>query len=459
MKKILKASFVAIASLIAVLSNAQTKPLTIVQGSIDKENARKIFLYRVVNGEMQEYASTQLDDNNNYAFALANVKEGFFYLGDNLKARPVYYRFYLKPGETVSIAIHQDGYDIQGKSEENKILDQWEKLYAEIAVPAFQFWSVQSTYVTFFPAFNAFLPKAEAFKKKINTRNKQFNSLLLYVVDNDIESAAINFIYTPRSAHPSKEEYPAYYNTIIQKYKYCDTRVLNLGDAMNRVNRYAMYCNMNAAEKVKGNTDYLKAALDAICNDTLKGMYVVNNLGRYKTLENLQAAIDPLRKYFVTDSISAKYQRYESTLATYAKGEKAYNFAYPDINGDTVTLASLKGKVVLVDVWATWCMPCRVEIPHLKKLEEELHDKAIAFVSLSVDEAKDEEKWKNFVKKESLTGLQLYARGFSDFAKYYKINAIPRFLVFDKEGKIVTIDSPRPSQPELKELLLKLAEG
>ena len=132
----------------------------------------------------------------------------------------------------------------------------------------------------------------------------------------------------------------------------------------------------------------------------------------------------------------------------------AYNFSYPDINGNKVSLASLKGKVVLVDVWATWCGPCRQQIPYLKKLEEELRDKDIAFVSISVDEEKDFEKWKQFVDKEQLKGIQLYAKGWSDFSKYYDIRGIPRFLVFDQNGKIVTVDSPRPSQPELKELLL-----
>ncbi|WP_218150442.1 TlpA family protein disulfide reductase [Chitinophaga arvensicola] len=51
------------------------------------------------------------------------------------------------------------------------------------------------------------------------------------------------------------------------------------------------------------------------------------------------------------------------------------------------------------------------------------------------------------------------AKGFSEFAQYYKITGIPRFLIFDKEGKIVTVDAPRPSEPALKALLLQLAEG
>jgi hypothetical protein len=59
------------------------------------------------------------------------------------------------------------------------------------------------------------------------------------------------------------------------------------------------------------------------------------------------------------------------------------------------------------------------------------------------------------IKDENLGGLQLFATGWGDIAKYYKITGIPRFMVFDRNGKIVTIDSPRPSNPELKKLLEK----
>jgi hypothetical protein len=76
-------------------------------------------------------------------------------------------------------------------------------------------------------------------------------------------------------------------------------------------------------------------------------------------------------------------------------------------------------------------------------------------VSLSTDAEKDREKWRQMIVDEGLGGIQLFAGQGNEFSKYYKINAIPRFLVFDKQGKIVTVDSPRPSDPALKELLLK----
>ena len=106
-----------------------------------------------------------------------------------------------------------------------------------------------------------------------------------------------------------------------------------------------------------------------------------------------------------------------------------------------------------MDVWATWCGPCRGEIPHLKKLEEEMHGADIVFLGVSVDEAKDKQKWLDFIRKEGMGGIQVHASGWSKITKDYKIEGIPRFMVFDKNGNIVSIDAPRPSSPELKKML------
>ena len=130
--------------------------------------------------------------------------------------------------------------------------------------------------------------------------------------------------------------------------------------------------------------------------------------------------------------------------------------AYFNAAAQTIQPDTTKGKVVLVDVWATWCGPCKVEIPHLKKLEEEMKGKNVEIISLSTDDPKDKAKWLKMIKDENLGGTQLFAGGPSnEFSQYYKVNTIPRFLVFDKQGKIVTVDSPRPSNPELKTLLEK----
>jgi thiol-disulfide isomerase/thioredoxin len=131
---------------------------------------------------------------------------------------------------------------------------------------------------------------------------------------------------------------------------------------------------------------------------------------------------------------------------------------YENHKGGTVSLSDLRGKYVYIDVWATWCGPCRAEIPSLKAIEKEYHGKNIQFVSTSIDVAKDHDKWVDMVKNESLGGLQLFADNNwnSKFVKDYAIEGIPRFILIDPNGNIVSADAPRPSNPKLKTLLEKL---
>jgi thiol-disulfide isomerase/thioredoxin len=139
-------------------------------------------------------------------------------------------------------------------------------------------------------------------------------------------------------------------------------------------------------------------------------------------------------------------------------GKPSPSFAYENFKGGTTKLDDYKGKYVYIDVWATWCGPCRREIPYLQKLEEAYHGKNIEFVSISVDVKKDYKEWRKMVADKSLGGVQLYADKDwnSDFIKAYGINSIPRFILIDPKGNIVNADAARPSDPELKEQLDKL---
>lgn len=110
------------------------------------------------------------------------------------------------------------------------------------------------------------------------------------------------------------------------------------------------------------------------------------------------------------------------------KGQPSPTFAFENHKGGLTKLEELKGKYVYIDVWATWCGPCRQEIPYLQKVEEHFHGKNIAFVSISVDEQKNKEKWSKFVTDKNLGGIQLLADKDwrSDFVQGYKIMGIPR---------------------------------
>jgi len=164
--------------------------------------------------------------------------------------------------------------------------------------------------------------------------------------------------------------------------------------------------------------------------------------------------IDGLTKY-----IASSYEEKQYMTTVLAKGNPSPIFEnYENIKGGKTSLADLKGKYVYIDVWATWCGPCKREIPFLKEVEKAYHGKNIEFVSISVDEDKNHEAWKNMVAEKELGGVQLFAdkNWKSDFVQGYKINGIPRFILIDPAGNIVSPDAPRPSSEELISLFNEL---
>ncbi|KOS07361.1 thioredoxin [Flavobacterium akiainvivens] len=149
-----------------------------------------------------------------------------------------------------------------------------------------------------------------------------------------------------------------------------------------------------------------------------------------------------------------------TVAANQMKGKPSPKFNLENHKGGTTSLDSFKGKYVYIDVWATWCGPCRREIPFLKQIEEKYHGKNIEFVSISIDEKKDHEKWKKFVETQQLGGVQLFAENAwqSAFTQAYGIDSIPRFILIDPTGNVVDSNAKRPSDPALQEQLDKLVK-
>ncbi|QAA82046.1 TlpA family protein disulfide reductase [Aequorivita sp. H23M31] len=131
---------------------------------------------------------------------------------------------------------------------------------------------------------------------------------------------------------------------------------------------------------------------------------------------------------------------------------------YVNYKGGTSSLSDFKGKYVYIDVWATWCIPCIYEMPYLIDIEKEYEGKNIEFIGLSIDRKKDEDKWRKMIVDKGLLGTQLLADNEidSEFVRDYFIQGIPRFILLDPEGNIVSYDAPRPSEPRLKELFTSL---
>ena len=180
-------------------------------------------------------------------------------------------------------------------------------------------------------------------------------------------------------------------------------------------------------------------------------------LSSYATeMNNLLASVDDTAfvsktKKGISSTVKDWKERKQAKENIPKPGEMAIGFTYPNKDSVEFSLADFSGKLVYVDVWATWCGPCKAEIPSLQKLEGEYHDKNITFLSVSVDT--DRQAWVDMVVNDQLGGVQLWADGWSQITKDYAIFGIPRFMLFDQDGKVISTDAPRPSSAEIRPLI------
>ena len=173
------------------------------------------------------------------------------------------------------------------------------------------------------------------------------------------------------------------------------------------------------------------------------------NPGNYATaalLENIPYESAPVLFDTVFSVLTQKYPKddYINYRAEELKankiltvGSEAPDFTLPDTNGVMVSLKDFRGKVLVVDFWASWCRPCRMENPNMVKLYRAFHDKGFEILGVSLDG--DKESWMKAIHKDGLYWTQVsdLKRWNCAAAQQYRVTGIPFTLLLDKEGKIV----------------------
>ena len=121
-------------------------------------------------------------------------------------------------------------------------------------------------------------------------------------------------------------------------------------------------------------------------------------------------------------------------------GQLAPDISLPDTKNNVVKLSSLKGKVVLIDFWASWCMPCRVSIPSVVKLYDKYKSKGFEVYGVSIDDKKN--AWLKAIKQDNINYIQVNDKAgwYAKVTEVYGVNEIPATFLIDKKGTIIAIN-------------------
>lgn len=147
-------------------------------------------------------------------------------------------------------------------------------------------------------------------------------------------------------------------------------------------------------------------------------------------------------------------QEYLDKVSKVSIGQKAPDFSAPNPEGKTVSLKESLGKVTIIDFWASWCGPCRMENPNVVRIYNKYHDKGLNIIGVSLD--KDGDKWKEAIEKDQLEWAQISNLQFWEdpIAADYSVRAIPATFILDENGVIVAKDLRGDElESKIKELL------
>lgn len=260
------------------------------------------------------------------------------------------------------------------------------------------------------------------------------------------------FMAQDMSYEPDEAYYEAVESYLVENDKWADLDqyrdfILEAAHVLDKENRNVTAAYPKAVAQMKFISDRFES--EKVRNTILHYLAYayVDRFG----VNDIQDMENIYRTYVRDTSLTAKFDKVCEKWNLASVGNPSPDFKAVDINGKEYSLADFRGRYVYIDIWATWCGPCRQEIPHLKALEARYKDAQIEFVSLSTDD--DKAKWEKMVKEEQLSGVQLYLGRESSFLDAYQVSGIPRFILLDKEGKILDKNMQRPSNKYTADLI------
>ncbi|MGG7033719.1 MAG: redoxin family protein [Flavobacterium sp.] len=181
--------------------------------------------------------------------------------------------------------------------------------------------------------------------------------------------------------------------------------------------------------------------------------YLKNNLEEAGSSDQRKALVTNYTGQIQDQKLVAGINNYYKVYERLGKGNVARDFVATSIDGKPVQLSAFKGKFVAIDLWATWCGPCKYQSSYFEEMAIKYKKENIQFVALSLD--KDLKNWFVDAKSKSKSVLQLHANDIEAIGNDYNVSTIPRFILIDAEGKIFNSKMPFPNESSFEFVLRK----
>ncbi|MCI5054531.1 MAG: TlpA family protein disulfide reductase [Flavobacteriales bacterium] len=367
-------------------------------------------------------------------------------------------QLYIEPNENLSIALDPSVLD---STKFYGDLGVYNKTILENTILSFslKLWEIDS--VNFLNRLDSII--------MVQTANLNELSMKGHVLFDQVEHARID-----KFEYELKTNYPMFYRRLFKKdpdidsasffrslegYSFADGYLYNIPyyaySALNYISDQVQKVHGKQAgiKHLNSEADFIKNNVqDTVAKTMLLFRLTEIALNNYKPdsvqyiYDNFLSASNDNR---YKERLTKKFQIFKETKA----GMKAKPFAYKNIHDEEIDLEELRGNLVYIDIWATWCKPCVAEIPALEQLQEQFKDENVKFVSISIDKRRS--KWQKFVTDQQMRGIQLWCGGNwgGDIIKKYAISSIPRFILIDENGNLIDSDAPRPSNKETIQLI------
>lgn len=430
----------------------------------------------MLSGEIKNYQGGAIECMINQGRAVVpdsmviNEDGSFFYTRDFPEGAEIwiasedakgFVRLYLKNGDKLHVALSASADSLRGRCEvefsgddkASRYLSLYDDTYGN---PLFRSFNKATEYASF-KEYRSEIDKAgeqlEAALKK--TGDPVFISKEQVKIDKERKSLPFNYVWGKRDTGMAVDA-DKDFNEYAESFDRNDMELAK----DNMVYMYITWYQACHPDSLQGKgVQFLSILKDRVTNQEVIDKVASDYMGVYMDGGAdiyLAATLDTFKEITTRKEDVEKYMAMGKEMVKILPGAKAPDFALNDVNGKALRFSDIigKGKVVYLDVWATWCGPCCAEIPFMEKLAEHYAgNPKIEIISISIDEnmkawkkklETDKPQWRQFVVPDGFK---------SALCKDYRIDGIPRFMLIGKDGKILNVNAPRPSDDKIIRML------